>query len=358
MKCVLFGTAGLLCMTTHLPAPPPLVTGDVPAAERMKLLALIFFIGTTAIFGADSLVLKATVPLPGVSGRFDHFAVDTNSHRIFVAALGNDTIEVIDSAAGKRLHTITGLHKPTGVAFLPDQNQIFVANGSDGTVKVFDGASYKVIKNITGLDDADNVRLDVKANRIYVGYGDGALAAIDTGNWQQIGTIKLKAHPESFQLEQNGNRIFVNVPDAKQIAVVDRETRAVVATWPMQKFHANFPMALDEANHRLFVGCRSPARFVALDTDSGRSVAEIPISGDTDDLFFDATRRRLYLSCGEGSVDVITQRDADKYELKEKITTRGGARTGYFSATLSQFYLAVPHRGIQPAELRIFQTGQ
>jgi DNA-binding beta-propeller fold protein YncE len=221
---------------------------------------LLLYCVALSLGAAESVTLKLTktIPLPGVSGRFDHFAVDTNSHRIFAAALGNNTLEVIDGAAEKRLHSITGLHKPTGVAFLPGQNQIVVANGDDGTVKVFDGTTYKVLKNITGLDDADNVRLDTKANRIYVGYGDGALAAIDTANWQQVSSIKLKAHPESFQLEQNGSRVFVNVPDAKQIAVIDREKSAVIASWPMEKFHANFPMALDESNHRLFVGCRSP----------------------------------------------------------------------------------------------------
>jgi DNA-binding beta-propeller fold protein YncE len=323
----------------------------------MKLLAAILLISATAGFGAESLVLKATVPLPGVSGRFDHFAVDTNSHRIFVAALGNDTLEIVDVAAGKRLHTITGLHKPTGVAFLSHQNQIVVANGNDGTVKVFGGADYKLTKTITGLDDADNVRIDTKANRIYVGYGDGALAAIDTGNWQQVSTIKLKAHPESFQLEQNGSRIFVNVPDAKHIAVIDRETRAVIATWPMEKFRANFPMALDESNQRLFVGCRSPARLAVVDTHTGKLVADLAISGDTDDLFYDAAHRRLYLSCGEGFIDIISQQGSDTYELKGKIATRSGARTGFFFPVLKQFYLAVPQGSDQPAELRIFQPG-
>jgi DNA-binding beta-propeller fold protein YncE len=320
----------------------------------MKLFAGILVMSVTAAFGGESLVLKATVPLPGVSGRFDHFAVDMNAHRIFVAALGNDTLEIIDVRAGKRLHSITGLHKPTGVAFLPERNQIVVANGNDGTVKVFGGTDYKLTKTITGLDDSDNVRVDAKANRIYVGYGDGALAAIETKNWQQVSTIELKAHPESFQLEQNGSRIFVNVPDAKHIAVIDRETRAVIATWPMEKFRAHFPMALDESNQRLLVGCRSPARLAVIDTQTGKLVADLAVSGDTDDLFYDATRKRLYLSCGEGFIDIISQEGSDRYELKEKIATRSGARTGFFSPALNQFYLAVPQRGNQPAELRIF----
>src|SRR6266516_2710927 len=159
-------------------------------------------------------------------------------------------------------------------------------------------------------------------------------------------------HPESFQLEQNGNRIFVNVPDAKHIAVVDRQKRIVIATWPMEKFRANFPMALDGANHRLFVGCRTPSRLVAFDTTTGKMVTDLEISGDTDDTFYDAKLKRVYISCGEGFVDVIDQRNADSYQSRERIASRAGARTSFFSAEMNELYLAVPQRGNQDAEIR------
>ena len=321
------------------------------------LIFLLAWLGLPAVHAqaTDMLKLTKTIPLAGVKGRFDHFTADVEGKRLFVAALGNDTLEIIDAAAAKRLHTITDLHKPTGVAFLAEANQIVAANGDDGTVKIFDGTNYKLVKNITGLDDADNVRLDPKAHLIYVGYGDGALAAIDAQNFEVVGTIKLKAHPESFQLEQNGNRIFVNVPDAKHIAVVDRQKRIVIATWPMEKFRANFPMALDGANHRLFVGCRTPSRLVVFDTTTGTVVTDLAISGDTDDMFYDAKLKRLYISCGEGFVDVIDQRDANSYQSRDRIATRPGARTSFFSAELNEFYLAVPQRGNQDAEIRVFR---
>jgi YVTN family beta-propeller protein len=321
----------------------------------MKTLTAMLILCATTAIAAESIVLKATVSLPGVKGRFDHFAVDTNAHRVFVAALGNNTLEVIDVTAAKRLHTITGLHKPTGVAFIPDANRIVVANGDDGTVKVFDGTNYQLVKNIPGFDDADNVRLDAKANRIYVGYGDGALAAIDAQKWEQISTIKLKAHPESFQLEQNGRRIFVNVPDAKHIAVVDRDQRAVIATWPMEKFRANFPMALDETNHRLFVGCRQPARVVVIDTQTGKPLADFGISGDTDDLFWDPARKQIYVSCGAGFLDVFSDAGGTFTGIGQ-LASRGGARTSYFAPQFSQIYVAVPERGGAPAELRIYSA--
>ncbi|MBI3850033.1 MAG: hypothetical protein HY298_07060 [Verrucomicrobia bacterium] len=326
----------------------------------MKRIVPMAVLATGLLSGAlaqepAALKLVKTIPLPGVKGRFDHFAVDAKGGRLFVAALGNNTLEVLDVAAGKRLKSITGLRKPTGVVFLPELNQIGVANGDDGSFKLFDGVSYQLANNLPGLDDADNVRRDAKTKLIYVGYGDGALAILDSAGRTKLGEVKLPAHPESFQLEADGSRIFVNVPDAQQVVVIDREKKSIMATWPMKQFKANFPMALEEANHRLFLGCRQPSRLVVFDTASGKPVADLAISGDTDDLFYDAKHKRLYISCGEGFIDIIEQRDADNYKSLEKIPTAAGARTSFFSPELSLLYLAVPHRGNQSAETRIYQ---
>jgi DNA-binding beta-propeller fold protein YncE len=301
------------------------------------------------------LMLTRTILLPGVNGRFDHFAIDAQGQRLFVAALGNNTLEVLDVVAGKHLKSISGLHKPTGIVFLSNANQIGVANGDDGTFKVFDGASFQSLNSLLSLDDADNVRRDPKTKLIYVGHGDGALAVLDSTGRKKLGDIKLPAHPESFQLEAERSRIFVNLPDAKQIAIVDREKRTVIEHWPMEKLQANFPMALDEPSHRLFVGCRKPARLVVVDTESGTPVTDFEISGDTDDLFFDAKRSRIYVSCGEGFLDVIQRRDADHYERIARQPTRAGARTCFYSADLDRLFLAVPQRDPQDAEIRIYQ---
>lgn len=325
----------------------------------MKLLAILLLSPVVLCVHAEesaTLKLIKTIPLPGVKGRFDHFAIDAKGHRLFVAALGNNTLEVVDVAAGNHLKSITGLHKPTGVIYLAERNQIAVANGDDGTLKVFDGSSYALAKSVGSLDDADNVRFDAKAKQIYVGYGNGSLAVIEAVTMKHAGSIKLAVHPESFQVEMQGSRIFVNLPDAKQVAVIDREKRAVAATWPMEQFQANFPMALDEANQRLFVGCRKPARVVAFDIRAGNAATDFEISGDTDDLFYDGRLKRLYVSCGEGFLDVIGQRGANTYELLERIPTRGGARTSFFSSDLSELYVAVPARGNQGAEIRVFKT--
>jgi len=229
--------------------------------------------------------------MPNVEGRIDHLAVDLTGNRLFVAALGNDTLEVIDITGLRVARSVGGLHEPQGIRFLPDRNRVVVANGGDGATVFYDGGTLAVLHTAKTSGDADNVRYDQKAGRVYVGYAGGALAVLD-GDGKSLGDIKLAGHPESFQLETTGPRIFVNVPSAKQIAVVDREKQVVSQTWPVTAAASNYPMALDEVNHRLFVGCRQPAKLLVYDTTAGRLITSVDIVGDTDDLFYDPKMRR------------------------------------------------------------------
>ncbi len=297
-----------------------------------------------------------TIPLPGVEQRIDHMAVDTEHQRLFVAALGNNTVEVIDLREGKRVRNIAGLHEPQGIAYVPASNRLFVTNGQGGTCVIFDASAFQPVAVLPFDDDADNVRYDIKHNRIYVGYGSGALGIIDAAGRKALGSVRLSGHPESFQLETNGPRIFVNVPGAGQIAVVDRLKRQVIATWPLAGGRSNFPMALDEPNHRLFVGCRDPARVLVYDTSSGKVSASIAIAADTDDVFYDAARKRLYVSCGAGFLDIFQQKEGNHFERTAHISTAAGARTSLFVPELNRLYLAVPHRGGQQAEIRVFSV--
>jgi len=322
---------------------------------KHSLTLAIIFLACITTRGA-TLRLVQTIPLDGVEGRIDHMAADTNSQRLFIAALGNNSLEVIDLRAGKRIRSISGLHEPQGVAYAPEANQIYVACGGDGAVKVYDAKSFDLVTTLRNLEDADNVRYDDAAKRVFVGYGSGALAIIDATTAKQVGDIKLAGHPESFQLEQKGNRIFVNVPTAKHVAVVDREKRSVIATWPLKSAAANFPMALDEANRRLFVGCRQPAAVIVLDPDSGKEVAVVAIDGDTDDVFYEQKRNRIYISCGAGFIDVLDCNALLPYSVIGKIPTASGARTSVFVPELNRLYLAVPHRGNQSAEVRVYET--
>ncbi len=344
-----------------------LVIRENRIAEKCKLVSAIFWPFLIFLMGmamtrnleaeeAGPLRLIQTIPLRNVEGRIDHMAVDLKGERLFIAALGNNTVEIVDLRAGKHMETITGLHEPQGVGFVPEFNKIFVANAQSGACEVFDGSSFKRIKSIKLSDDADNIRYDAAARRVYVGYGSGGLGIIDAATGDQLGEIKLDGHPESFQLEKSGPRIFVNIPTSQKIAVVDREKRAAVTAWPVGGATANFPMALDETHHRLFVGFRKPEKLIVFDTESGKIVAELSSPGDADDLFYDGTRQRIYISGGDGFIDIIQQQDADHYKSLTKIPTASGARTSLFVPELGRLYLAVPHRGTQRTEIRVYEA--
>jgi len=304
---------------------------------------------------AAPLKLAQTIALPGVEGRIDHFAFDAAGERLFVCALGNNTVEVLDLRKGKRVHSITGLGTPQGIAYIPGLDRLFIANDKGGICKTYDAKSYHNVGEIDFKDDADNVRYDDSSKRLYVGFGSGGIAVVNAPDGKQIGSIKLSAHPEAFELEKTGKRIFVNVPNARHVAVIDRNKGEVINTWKTDLAFGNFPMAIDEANHRLFVGCRLPSKLVVFDTESGKIVAKIDICGDPDEVFYDSKRRRIYTICGAGKIDVIEQTDATTYASLAKIDTANGARTGLLIPDRDTLFVAVPHRGSQQAEVREYE---
>jgi len=298
--------------------------------------------------------LKQTIPLPGVEGRIDHFALDPSGDRLLVCALGNNTVEVIDLRKGERIQSITGLGAPQGIVYIPELDRLFVANDKGGILKIYDGKSFQEIGELNFKDDADNVRYDDATKKVYVGFGSGGIAIVNAPDGKQVGSIKLSAHPEAFEVEKNGRRIFVNVPNSRHVAVVDRDKGQVTAKWQTDLAFGNFPMAIDEVNHRLFVGCRTPSKLVVLNTESGDVVAKIDISGDPDDVFYDSKRHRIYTICGAGKIDILEQADANTYKTSAKINTADGARTGLFVPERDILFVAVPHRGSQQAEIRCY----
>lgn len=322
----------------------------------MRFMRILFVSSTLALAqSTQPLRLEKTIPLPEVQGRIDHVSIDTSSNRLFIAALGNNSLEVIDLKQGKRIHSIVGLREPQGVLYLPSENRLYVANGDDGTLRLFDGSSYEPIKSVKLGDDADNVRFDAEKRHIYVGYGSGALAVLNEDG-AKIAEIPLDAHPESFQLEKNGPLLFVNLPNSRKVAVVNRTTAAVVTTWGTDSAFSNFPMALDEKNHRLFIACRVPARLLVLDTASGKAIGKFPVVGDSDDVFFDKVRRRIYATGGEGRISVFQQEGPDHYRQIADIPTVKGARTSFFSPELNELFVAVPRTGSEPAAIRVYST--
>jgi glutamine cyclotransferase len=319
-----------------------------------RVALLCCFAAATSNAQSAPLKLKQTILLPGVEGRIDHFAADSSGQRLFVCALGNNSLEVIDLRNGERVHSITGLGAPQGVGYAPEVNRLFVANDRGGICKIYDGKSFRTVGELNFEDDADNVRYDEAAKKIFVGFGSGGIAVVNALDGKQVGSIKLSAHPEAFQLEKNGSRIFVNLPNSRHVAVVDRDKGEVVATWKTDLAFANFPMALDETDHRLFLGCRLPSKLVVLNTDSGDVIAKIDISGDPDDVFYDSNHHRVYAICGAGKIDIIEQTDPNTYASSARIDTASGARTGFFIPERDILFVAVPHRGSQQAEIRCY----
>jgi DNA-binding beta-propeller fold protein YncE len=285
---------------------------------------------------ARPLVLTGAIPLPSVQGRIDHFGFDPNN-RLFVSALGNSTEEVLDLGAQRVVHSIAGVPTPQGVVYSPETNKLFVASAK-GKVYIYDGTSFDLITSVDFHGDADNLRYDAADKRVYVGYGDADTAAIGTidatTNKPLDEEFKLGAHPESFQLEASGSRIVVNLPDSKQIGIINRKTHAI-SRWPLA-LGANFPMALDELDHRLFIASRTPPRLAVFDTDSGHMVTAPPCVQDSDDLYFDSARRRVYVAGGEGYISVFQQKDADHYQLLAKVPSSLGARTAGYSGKVGK----------------------
>jgi DNA-binding beta-propeller fold protein YncE len=325
--------------------------------EVAFVVALAVAMGTHAAASKSDAWELQRIELQGVEGRIDHLAIDEEGQRLFVAARGADSVEIVDLTARRRALRLTQAREPQGLAYVPRSHRLYVANGGGHDVQAFSVGepSPTRVGRARDLEDADNLRFDATENRLYVGYGH-ALGALDPDTLEIVKRVPLLGHPEAFEIEHGGPRIFVNVPEAGHIAVVDRRLGKVVQTWSVDGAGSNFPMALDDADHRLFIATRLPARLMAYDTSSGKLVAELPLCNDADDLFFDGARKRIYAICGEGAVDVFLQASANRYEPIEHLRTAPGARTGLFVPSIATLFVAMPARGGALAEIRAYRV--
>ncbi len=329
------------------------------------LSSLLLLCGPAAGQESPALSLETHIPLPNVKGRIDHSSIDVKGQRLFVAAVDNHTLEVVDLKSGRRVHTIADLAEPQGVFYDPSTNRLFVACGLDGVTKVFDGTTFQILATVKFPDDADNIRYDARRKGVIVGYagakqlrkraeGTGGLGFLDA-NGKKTGDIIIDAHPESFQLEEAGTRLFVNVPEKKEIEVIDAVRRTVLARWPVSSQN-NFPMALDEAHHRLLVGCWVPPRLLVFDTETGKEVTSGEIAGSTDDLFYDSRRSRVYVLTSQGFLEVFQQKDPDHYDRIARYPTPPHTQTGLFVPEWGKLFAAVQKQGEQSAEVRVYQA--
>jgi DNA-binding beta-propeller fold protein YncE len=302
------------------------------------LLVLVLAVMTAS--GAEPpLVLEHTIKLPDVRGRIDHMATDPGRHRLIVAELGNDSVEVVDLATGQVLHRIGGLHEPQGVAYAQRGDAILVANGGDGSVRLFAAADFAPIASISLGYDADNIHIDARNGLAAVAFDNGGLALIDPASHTILGTISLPAHPEGFSLDPAIGRAYVNIPDARQTVVVDLDARRVIATWPMREATANFPLALDQKYGLLASAFRSPRTLMLFDPTTGALRQRLSLCGDADDVFFDDRRQRIYVSCGAGEVAVF-ERSAAGWKPIAPVRTASGARTALFVPELDRLFVA------------------
>jgi sugar lactone lactonase YvrE len=313
--------------------------------------------------GDGPLVETASIELTGVDGRIDHLAIDLKRERLFVAAVGNNSVEVVDLKGGRVQKSIRELKQPQGILYLDDIDRMVVASGVSGTVDVYDGDKLEKLASVEVGEGPDNLRYDPRTQRVYVAYGDGALGIIDAKTWKLEASIALQSHPEAFQLSPDGKLAFVNVPHSQQFAVVDLDARKLVTTWAVGEAKHNYAMALippsmgQASESLLLMGCRSPAKLVMRWAESGKPAGVVDLSDDVDDLAVDAKRRRVYASCGGGRIDVFAVDEKLAVKRIERVVSVPGARTCLFVPERNQLFVAVPIRPPQRAEIRIYAVG-
>jgi DNA-binding beta-propeller fold protein YncE len=318
---------------------------------------LLLAVGGEFAAAADpaTLELLQTIPLKGAPGRLDHLAIDGKNARLFVANLSNNSLDIVDLKAGKLIKQIPDQKKIQGIAYAPDLDRIYVGNGIGGECNVFDGKDYKLLKSIK-LPGADNVRYLASRHLVYVGHAEKTLSAIDARTFEVRAEIQLPGRPEGFQLETKRPRLYLNTVDPTRLVVVDTDKNEVLHRYPLKLADRAYPMAVDEANHRLFLGCRNKPSIVVVDSETGKEVTSVAIPEDIDDLFYDVKNKRLYASCGAGALSVVRQRDADHYETLETIHTVKVARTCFFDPAGERLYLIVPRQeGEEGPTIRVYR---
>ena len=311
-----------------------------------------------------ALVLVQTISVPDLRGRIDHMDVDVQGRRLFIAGLENGTVEVVDLHSGKWLQSIPGFKKPQGIVYVPALKKLIVASGDDGMVRVFRGDTLQLLTTVHLDFGANRLVYDSERRLLYVGYGGkdagktyGEVAVIDVATDQKVADIQVAAHPSQLLLDSAGQRLFVFVSVLSQVQVVDTVSRKVFATWSVSS-QRNGDGAIEDSAHRLFLGTHTPPRMIVMDSRTGKEIASLPTVEGMDGVFFDAARRRIYVSGGRenatGNVIIYQQENTDHYQTLATIPTRAGAGTSFWSPDLNRYYVAAPSSGQEPAEILVF----
>ncbi|HWX38705.1 MAG TPA: hypothetical protein VNY09_05655 [Candidatus Sulfotelmatobacter sp.] len=330
------------------------------STKKLLTIAALVASGLSARVGAQEkspMKLVASTPLPGFTGDFDHFAVDLKGKRLFLTAEDHQTVEVFD-LDGKRIKSITGFGQPHAILFMPDVNKFIVTDGDGfGAVHLVSGEDYKILNTIKLPPEVDGAVYNPADKYYYVESGSDEKGAqthkiniIDTKAFKLVGDFTLPGtHSEAMAIASDGKKMYVNLSTSKEVGVVDLSARQLIARWPITGAETPNSMALDEPHHRLFIATRKPPQMFVFDTDTGKIVTSIPISGFNDDMWFDVARKRIYLS-GSETTTVVVQKDADHYEVVTEVKTGYRAKTSLYVPQLSRFYAAVSGKGKPDAE--------
>lgn len=324
-------------------------------------LSLIFALALATVAEENSpLKLVATTPLPGFSGDFDHFALDLNGKRLFLTAEDHKTVDVFD-LEGKHIHSITGFGQPHAALFLPESNKLIVTDGDDdfGRVELVSGENYKILSTIKLPNGVDSAVFDPTSQYYYVASGGEEsakthmLSIIDTKTFKQVGNITLPGNEsEAMAVDKEGKEMYVSLRATNEVGVVDLAKRRVVARWPIPEATTANSLVLDEVNHRVFVATRKPPKLFVFDTGTGKVVTSLPCAPLHDDMWFDAARKRIYVT-GSETTSVFEQKDADHYTHLADVPTGFRAKTSILVPELNRLYIAVSGKGKPDAKLAL-----
>jgi DNA-binding beta-propeller fold protein YncE len=324
------------------------------------LAAVVLAPSALAAPGPEPLRLLSRTDLPGYQGDFDHFAVDVRGGRLFLAGEDKGTLEVFDLRTGKHLKTVEGLEEPHAIHYMPRTDRLLVTNSGQGMTKVLDGKTYRVLHPVPLTPGADVLGYDASTRHAWIVTGgknatpkmkESVVSKIDPETCARLGDVKFDTDfVEAIVAEQRGNRVFVNVTGRHEVAVLDKRSQALLATWRIQEGEHNSAMAFDEDSKRLFVITRKPFGLVVLDTDTGRSVARFDAPQRTNELVFDKANRRLYAT-GDDYIAVFQQHDPDRYAEIARVPSAKGAKTAILVPETKTLYVAVAGKGDTKAGL-------
>jgi DNA-binding beta-propeller fold protein YncE len=331
----------------------------------IRTTVIVILACVSAVKAQQPLKLVQTISMPNVKGRIDHLGIDIKRGRLYIAGLGNNTMEVVDVRAGKWAESVPGFKTPQGIWYLPSVDKVFAASGDDGTCRVFRGGDLKLLDTIKLAPGVNRIAYNPVTHQLYAGFGGkdagwnyGEIAIINPQTDHVKGTVMVAAHPAEILVDRSGRKLFVAIYPANKVQVIDIQGRTVGNTWSTGAAHPG-DMALDETTGRLFIGSKNPPIFLVYDSASGKEIERMPIVEGQDGVYFDAKLKRIYISggreLGNGFVDVIQEKDADHYGELARVPTGPGAGTSLFVPELNRLYVVVPSHAQTNAEVMVFE---